>query len=109
PIRIIPTGININKFATQSDFDLRKYLGVDKDAPVLLSVSRLAYEKNIKELINSMPTILADKPLTQLVIVGDGPAGDDLRKQVDDMKLNANVKFVGEINNDEVYKYYRDA
>lgn len=109
PIRIIPTGININKFATQSDFDLRKYLGVDKDAPVLLSVSRLAYEKNIKELINCMPTILADKPLTQLVIVGDGPAGENLRKQVDDMKLNANVKFVGEINNDEVYKYYRDA
>lgn len=109
PIRIIPTGINIGKFNTDSDFDLRTNLGVSADAKILLSVSRLAYEKNIKELINSMPAILTGQPNTHLVIVGDGPAKDDLKQQTNDMKLNDNVHFVGEINNDEVYKYYHSA
>lgn len=109
PIRIIPTGINIGKFNTDSDFDLRTDLGVSSDAKILLSVSRLAYEKNIKELINSMPDILKDQPNTHLVIVGDGPAKDDLKQQTNDMNLNDNVHFVGEINNDEVYKYYHSA
>lgn len=109
PIRIIPTGINIGKFNTDSDFDLRTDLGVSSDAKILLSVSRLAYEKNIKELINSMPAILKDQPNTHLVIVGDGPAKDDLKQQTNDMNLNDNVHFVGEINNDEVYKYYHSA
>lgn len=109
PIRIIPTGINIGKFNTDSDFDLRTDLGVSSDAKILLSVSRLAYEKNIKELINSMPAILKDQPNTHLVIVGDGPAKDDLKQQTNDVNLNDNVHFVGEINNDEVYKYYHSA
>lgn len=109
PIRIIPTGINIGKFNTDSDFDLRTDLGVSSDAKILLSVSRLAYEKNIKELINSMPAIMKDQPNTHLVIVGDGPAKDDLKQQTNDMNLNDNVHFVGEINNDEVYKYYHSA
>lgn len=109
PIRIIPTGINIGKFNTDSDFDLRTDLGVSSDAKILLSVSRLAYEKNIKELINSMPDILKYQPNTHLVIVGDGPAKDDLKQQTNDINLNDNVHFVGEINNDEVYKYYHSA
>lgn len=109
PIRIIPTGINIGKFNTDSDFDLRTDLGVSSDSKILLSVSRLAYEKNIKELINSMPATMKDQPNTHLVIVGDGPAKDDLKQQTNDMNLNNNVHFVGEINNDEVYKYYHSA
>lgn len=109
PIRIIPTGINIDKFNTVSSFDLRKKLGLSPDIPILLSVSRLAYEKNISELIDAMPTILAQKPDAHLVIVGDGPARDDLKHQVDQMKLNEQVRFMGEVDNDDVYKYYHDA
>jgi 1,2-diacylglycerol 3-alpha-glucosyltransferase len=109
PIRVIPTGINVNKFRSTSHFDIRKQLGFAADTPILLSVSRLAYEKNIKELVSSMLTILKVEPKAKLVIVGDGPARDDLVNQVQQLQLTNSIKFVGEVNNDEVYKYYHSA
>lgn len=109
PIRVIPTGINVSKFSAISHFDIRQQFGFTKDTSILLSVSRLAYEKNIKELVSSMPAILKIKPQTKLVIVGDGPARDNLVNQVQKLQLTDSIKFLGEINNDEVYKYYHSA
>ncbi|WP_429971338.1 glycosyltransferase family 4 protein [Fructilactobacillus sp. Tb1] len=109
PIRIIPTGINVAHYEEQSDKDLRKELGISETAPVMLSVSRLAYEKNISELIDAFPRILAKVPTTKLVIVGQGPAEDDLHQQVKDLNLSDSVIFTGEIDNDDVNQYYRMA
>ncbi len=49
------------------------------DAPMmLLSLSRVAYEKNIKEIIDGFATILETIPNAYLMIVGDGPAKEDV-------------------------------
>ncbi|UQS85566.1 glycosyltransferase family 4 protein [Apilactobacillus apisilvae] len=109
PIRIIPTGVNINKFGLNENYDLKANLGYENDVQILLSVSRLAYEKNISELIDIMPEILVNKPKAQLLIVGDGPARNDLEKQSHDMHLENHVKFIGEISNDEISAYYHIA
>ncbi|KRM68343.1 glycosyltransferase [Apilactobacillus ozensis DSM 23829 = JCM 17196] len=108
PISIIPTGININKFNGKVLNDVRNELNL-LDKPILLSVSRLAYEKNIHELINAMPKIIAKMSDTTLIIVGDGPAKESLQTQVREMHLTKNVIFVGEISNDEVSDYYHAA
>ncbi|TPR14554.1 glycosyltransferase family 4 protein [Apilactobacillus timberlakei] len=106
PIRIIPTGVNINKFDVNPEKSLKSELGYKEDVQILLSVSRLAYEKNISGLIDIMPKIINEKPKTQLMIVGDGPAKKDLEKQVQKMNLSNNVKFIGEISNDRISSYY---
>ncbi|WEE36995.1 glycosyltransferase family 4 protein [Lactiplantibacillus paraplantarum] len=109
PIRIIPTGIDINQYEQQSTADYRQKLGYQPETPVLLSLSRLAYEKNIHEVIAALPAILAQVPTAQLLIVGDGPARETLENQVQDAGLMAHVQFTGEIDNDEVYNYYQMA
>lgn len=113
PIRIIPTGINLRvyrqKDTAKQQQQLRQKLGYDETTPVLLSLSRLAFEKNIQTLIEAMPDIIAQSPQVQLLIVGDGPARKTLERQVREMSLTEHVKFIGQINNDEVYHYYQMA
>lgn len=107
--RIIPTGIDIGLFAGKSDVDVRQQYGLKDDTPIMLSVSRLAYEKNIAAVISDFPAILQQVPNAVLMIVGDGPAVDDLKQQVADEKLTQNVIFTGEISNDNVNAFYQAA
>lgn len=109
PIRVIPTGVNLHQYEQPDTADLRRQLGFDDETPVILSLSRLAYEKNISESINAMPKILEQVPNAQLLIVGDGPAKEDLEEQVKTMALGDHVSFTGEVDNNEVFRYYHMA
>lgn len=113
PIRVIPTGINLRIYRQHDSLEqihaLRQQYGYDDDTPVLLSLSRLAYEKNIHALIEAMPDILAHKPAAQLLIVGDGPARETLERQVKQMSLQDHIQFAGEVDNDDVCHYYQMA
>ena len=113
PIRVIPTGVNLRFYrlrdTPEQKLSMRQKYGYDRDTPVLLSLSRLAFEKNIQELIASMPDVLAKEPTAQLLIVGDGPARQSLERQVREMNLRDHVTFAGQISNDEVPHYYQIA
>ena len=113
PIRIIPTGVNLRVYqlrdTKEQQLAVREKYGFTAATPVLLSLSRLAFEKNIQELIASMPDILEKAPATQLLIVGDGPARSALERQVREMKLRDHVTFVGQISNDQVPHFYQMA
>jgi 1,2-diacylglycerol 3-alpha-glucosyltransferase len=113
PIRVIPTGINLRVYQQQDSatqrLKLREKFGYQADTPVLLSLSRLAYEKNIHALIAAMPDIIAEKPKAQLLIVGDGPARETLERQVRQLQLADHVQFTGQIDNDDVCHYYQMA
>ena len=113
PIRIIPTGVNLRVYKLRDTAEqkaaLRAKYGYDRDTPVLLSLSRLAFEKNIQELIASMPDILAQEPRIQLLVVGDGPARQSLERQVRELHLRDHVTFAGQISNDQVPHYYQIA
>ena len=113
PIRVIPTGVNLRVYrlrdTPEQKLSMRQKYGYDRDTPVLLSLSRLAFEKNIQELIASMPDVLAKEPTAQLLIVGDGPERQSLERQVREMNLRDHVTFAGQISNDEVPHYYQIA
>ncbi|USS92924.1 glycosyltransferase family 4 protein [Fructilactobacillus ixorae] len=109
PIRIIPTGVDLQHYEAATTGDVRAELGLTADQPVLLSLSRLAYEKDVDTLIDQMPTILEAVSNAHLVIVGDGPAADDLHAEVARLGLQAHVTFTGEINNQNVNAYYKMA
>ncbi|GEL15416.1 glycosyltransferase family 4 protein [Pediococcus cellicola] len=109
PIRVIPTGVNVNHYAQHEEIDWRKKYGFSKEKKILLSLSRLAYEKNIQEVIKVFPKVLAKAPDSLLLIVGDGPARQSLEQQVRDLKISDYVKFAGEIDNDIVYRFYQMA
>ena len=64
PLRVIPTGIDIDKFKcsdiTQQEQikELRTSLGLQENHLMILSLSRISYEKNIQALINGFPEVI---------------------------------------------------
>lgn len=76
-IHVVTPGANPFQTLTRSDARMR--LGIHEDESVILAVGRLVNRKGFDALIRSashLPT--ADK--IRIVIVGDGPEEDDLRK-----------------------------
>ena len=111
-IHIVPTGIETNRFYKENfnskDINaLRKYLGIKRKDFVLITVSRLAQEKSIDELIKNHKELLKKYPNMKLLIVGDGPDIDDLKKLAEDLQIKDNVIFTGKIAHQDVPKYYQ--
>ncbi|MEX2784346.1 glycosyltransferase family 4 protein [Streptococcus sp. H49] len=114
PKRIIPTGINVEEYK-RADItydqiaDLREELGISKDETMLLSLSRVSYEKNIQAVLQQFPAILAVNPRVKLVIVGDGPYLEKLKDLAEELQLGQSILFTGMVSHDQVALYYKAA
>ena len=109
PMRVIPTGVDVNSLNKAANNDMRQELGIPADAPVLLTLSRVAEEKKIDRILNAMPEIIDEFPETRLVIAGDGPDMEVLQEQVERLTLEDNVIFTGDVPHDDVGTYYKMA
>lgn len=115
PLRVIPTGINLDKFkGDETLIPLKKAeifakFGYDDNTLLLLSLSRLSYEKNIQEVIKGFVKIHEKLPQARLLIAGKGPYGEDLQTLAEGLGLEAVVSFAGEVATDEVPYYYKAA
>lgn len=102
-VTIIHNGINIKEYDHPNSKEvakLRNKLGINKNDPVLVAVSRVNKAKNFEAFINWFPYILSDFPNTRFVIVGDNGSGDrsyldQLIKKVKSLGLSKNIIFVG--------------
>jgi glycosyltransferase involved in cell wall biosynthesis len=100
--RLVPLGIDRQRFLSASPAagqELRTHYG---NGPLLLFVGLLRYYKGLQYLLQAMPQIPA-----RLLIVGEGPLGDELRAQAQGLGLGNKVVFVGHVADEELPAYYR--
>lgn len=109
PMPIIPTGVSFPKNQLDRSAELRKELGIRPKQPVILSLGRVAFEKNLEELINILPDVIDRFHNVILVVAGDGPAREELTEHAKALGLAKHVKFVGMVDHKNVYSYYRMA
>lgn len=103
-VKIAP-GIDTSHFAPDGAASrLRSDLGL-KDKKVIVSVGRLVHRKGQDVLIQAMPAVLKKNPEAHILMVGEGPYGDHLRKLVSDLELSDSVTFIGRIQYKELPKY----
>ena len=95
PMHVIPTGIPMAEFAAGNGDAFRARHGIDKHRPMLLFVGRVACEKNIDFLLRALEQALVHVPELLLMIAGEGPALESLRKLAAKLKLQDHVLFVG--------------
>lgn len=107
-IRVIPTGIKLDKFFTADEDKVstlkRKYNIEDK--LVLIYIGRISKEKNLHEIIRHFYEIQNEDTQVKLVIVGDGPELDELKRQSVELKLEDKVIFTGAVPWSEIQDYY---
>ena len=105
-IEVVPTGINISTTATYDKSELRKEFGIPQNKKVLLSLSRLAEEKNIDLLLASTKLLPDD---FVLVITGAGPYENVLKQKVNELNIAHKVLFFGILSREDVGKMYEAA
>lgn len=106
PMRVIPTGVSLPN-PSVAHRNLREKYGFKPDQPVILSLGRLAFEKNVALSISAFSELLQTYPDARLVIAGDGPAKKTLEEQVADLELEEQVIFAGMVNHDDITDYYQ--
>ena len=112
PLHVVPTGLDLNKFRPARSAEeledartLRESLGINERQRVLVSVSRLAKEKNLDEVLEMVAA--ADRPDTVLVLVGDGPHRPELEARAEALGIAHRVRFTGVVDPAEVQRWYR--
>lgn len=113
PVSVIPTGIDLKRFQTvfskEERSRRREALGITEDHKVLVSVGRLAKEKNLEDILNYFQKLIREEPESKLrlLIVGDGPDRERLEGLAKTLQLQEKVIFTGMVAPEEVAGYYQ--
>ncbi|MEO1370522.1 MAG: glycosyltransferase, partial [Acidobacteriota bacterium] len=106
----IPTGLRPEDFEHGDGAAFRRKHGIAPDRPTLVHIGRVAFEKNIDFLLRVLQRVAREVPEVLLVIAGEGPALESLRRQTRELGLEERVKFVGYLDRGgELMDCYRAA
>lgn len=98
-VSYIPNGIDIDRF--------------DPDASAqsgrILYLGRLAREKRVVDLVESMPAVVREHPHAELVVVGTGPERAHLETRAADLGVDDSVTFEGRVSDEAVVDHYAAA
>ena len=111
PISVVPSGISLEqhqqRITAEQRREKRAQLGISEDDQVLINLGRLGGEKNLSELLDLFAEARKSNDNLKFLIVGDGPAREDLQKQAKELGISADVIFTGMVPPDEVQNYYQ--
>ena len=100
PVHVIPTGLPADRFAPGDGRRFREYAGLSADRPLVTYIGRVAHEKNIEFLVRMFVKVRQAVPRALLVIAGEGPARESLRRLVSSLGLDGDVHFAGYLDRD---------
>jgi len=98
PASVIPTGIHLDEFCGGDGAKFRREHGIAPDQPTLVTVSRLAAEKNIAFLLEVAGALVGEFPQLLFIIAGEGPDAENLRRRAHALGLRERVLFVGNLD-----------
>ena len=111
PIEIVPSGISLDQHRQRLDpqtrLEKRRSLGIRDEDLVLINLGRLGGEKNLEELIQLFTQARQENENLKFLIVGDGPAREDLEKLAQKLNVSQHVIFTGMVPPNEVQDYYQ--
>ena len=100
PMHIIPTGMEMERFAGGEGSRFRERLDIRPDQPTLVHVGRVAHEKNIDFLFRMFARVLKDQPDSILIVAGEGPALAHCKSYATSLGLMPSMRFVGYLQRD---------
>lgn len=99
-IQVVPNGIEASRFSVEVDVSaVRRELSIPEGAPLAGCVARLVPVKNHAGLLTAWRRIVDVWPDATLLLVGAAPAGesgDDVKRIAARLRLERNVRFLGD-------------
>jgi len=106
PIKVIPTGIHLEKFKNGDGASLRLQHKIPANAFVVGFISRLAPEKNIEFLAGTIKTFLLSEPRAHFLLVGKGPLRDYFCSQFEEPFLQNRFHYLDALCGQELINAY---
>lgn len=111
PISVVPSGISLEqhhqRLSPEQRRQMRQSLGIGEDDRVMLNLGRLGGEKNLGELMELFAQARQHNDKLKFLIVGDGPAREDLQRQAQRLGVSEYVIFTGMVDPSQVQNYYQ--
>lgn len=107
PMSVIPSGIELGGYLSDKTDErekIRNEYGIGEDETLLVSIGRIAREKNLDEILQLMADDRTGN--IRLMLVGDGPYRDDIEAHVKKLGLSERVIFTGMVKPQEVKNFY---
>lgn len=102
----IPSFINSGLFLQNDGQSTRRQYLSDKFDRLVLYVGRLAKEKNLETLIQTIPLIIKNYPKVLFLIIGQGPEEIKIKNFVLNLGVRDNVCFIGDISYDKISDFF---
>lgn len=105
-----PNGVDKTLYSSRAPRrDVRAELGIPKGNAVVLSVSRLYFEKHVDRVVRTVPDLVAARGGVTLVIVGSGEERARLEQLAEELGVAENVVFAGSVDREGLPDYYKAA
>lgn len=95
----IYNGVNVHRYnlnlSSVQAAQLRRSIGIEEGAPVVITVARLHPQKGHKYLLEAIPNVRLAIPDVHFLFVGAGELEGDLRAQIQEMGLDECVHLLG--------------
>jgi 1,2-diacylglycerol 3-alpha-glucosyltransferase len=112
-IEVIPNAIHLISFRKDDEWErteIKKKYHLKEDDKIILFVGRVATEKSIDKIIKALAIIKKrSSGKEKLLIVGNGPAMDELKQLTRTLEVEEDVIFAGTVSYEEIQHYYKMA
>ncbi|HEY4245431.1 MAG TPA: glycosyltransferase [Lacunisphaera sp.] len=95
PVAVVPTGIDVQSFASGDGARFRRKCKIPASAFVVGHVGRLAPEKNLGYLTQAVALFLKASPNARFLVVGGGPSEDEMKKICADQGVTDQLILAG--------------
>jgi endonuclease/exonuclease/phosphatase family metal-dependent hydrolase/glycosyltransferase involved in cell wall biosynthesis len=95
PLRVVPTGVDVERFSHGDGMKVRARLGIPAAAFLVGHVGRLAPEKNLLFLAEAVAEFLRRHGAAHWMVCGNGPSEEAMRQACKKRKVAQRVHFAG--------------
>lgn len=104
-IRIIPNGVDTEKFKPSDSIAAKQQLGLGQQ-PTILFMGSLIHRKGVLHLVKAAEKVVKQQANVKFVIVGTGPLRSQMGEALASANLRSNFVFLGNLKEDQLPAAY---
>lgn len=106
PIEVIPTGVDVDFFATGNGKRIRDEYRIPEKTPLIGHLGRLAPEKNLDYLAKAVSLYLQKDDRSMFIVAGGGSSEDNIRKVFEDADQSDRLIMAGVVKGQKLADIY---
>jgi glycosyltransferase involved in cell wall biosynthesis len=110
-VEVAYNGVDLERFRPidGKHEEMRKKLGISKNAIVVLTVRRLVYKNGVDTLLDAANIAIKKNPRIVFLAVGKGPDSDGVKLRIQQLGIEDNFKLAGFVSDEDLPFYYNAA